>query len=134
MINKVILTGRMTNQPELNKTQADVSVTSFGLAVQRQYKGPDGNYPTDFLTCVAWRGTAEFICKHFDKGSAIGIVGSLQSRNYEDKQGNKRTAIEVVADEVHFIESKAEKKIDPEFQVPAIADGFTEIDDDECPF
>ena len=134
MINKVILTGRLTNQPELNKTATDVSVASFGIAVQRQYKGADGNYPTNFLNCVAWRGTADFICNHFGKGSLIGIVGSLQSRNYEDKQGNKRTAYEVIVEDVHFLESKAEKKIDPEFKAPASVDEFEDVQSDELPF
>ena len=98
MLNKVILTGRLTATPELRKTSSDVSVTSFSVAVQRQYKGPDGNYPTDFINCVAWRNTADFICKFFEKGQLIALVGSLQSRNYEDKTGAKRTAFEVVAD------------------------------------
>lgn len=136
MLNKVILMGRLTATPELKKTSSDVSVTAFSLAVQRQFKDRDGNYPTDFLNCVAWRNTAEFICKHFDKGNLISVVGSLQSRNYEDKHGNKRTAFEVVCDEAHFVESKTEKKIAPEFQKPADVNGFTEIDvdNDDLPF
>lgn len=133
MINKVILTGRLTAAPELKKTSSDVSVTAFSVAVQRQYKGPDGSYPTDFLNCVAWRHTAEFICKYFEKGSLIALVGSLQARNYEDKQGNKRTAFEVVCDEAHFVESKKEQKNAPELTPPPNAE-FTEVDDDELPF
>ena len=71
MLNKVILTGRLTATPELRKTSSDVSVVSFSVAVQRQYKGPDGNYPTDFINCVAWRNTADFICKYFEKGNPV---------------------------------------------------------------
>ncbi len=138
MINKVILTGRLTSDPELKKTSSDVSVTAFSVAVQRQYKDQSGNYPTDFINCVAWRNTAEFICKFFGKGNLIGLSGELQTRNYEDKNGNKRTVVEVVCSEAHFLESKADKerKIDPEFKAPPIADadGFEEIEDDNLPF
>ena len=135
MLNKVILTGRLTAAPELNKTSSGVAVTSFTLAVQRPYKDPSGNYSTDFINCVAWRNTAEFICKHFDKGNLISVVGELNSRKYEDKQGNKRVSIEVVCGEAHFVESK---KIDPEFKKPAnvTADDMEEIDPnaDDLPF
>ena len=133
MINKVILTGRLTTDPELKKTSSNVSVSAFSVAVQRQYKDQSGNCPTDFINCVAWRNTAEFICKHFKKGNLIALVGELQSRNYEDKQGNKRTAFEVICSEAHFVESK---KIDPEFKKPAnvTADDFEEVQDDDLPF
>ncbi len=140
MLNKVILTGRLTATPELRKTSSDVSVTSFSVAVQRQYKGPDGNYPTDFINCVAWRNTADFICKFFEKGQLIALVGSLQSRNYEDKTGAKRTAFEVVADEAHFVESKRDssRPVAPEFKAPPVTGGntveFEEVQDDELPF
>ena len=137
MINKVILTGRLTSKPELKKTSSDVSVTAFSVAVQRQYKDGQGNYPTDFINCVAWRNTAEFIAKYFDKGNLIALVGELQSRNYEDKQGNKRTAFEVICSEAHFVESK--KEVSPEFKAPKVtpnvsADDFEEVQDDELPF
>lgn len=134
MINKVILTGRLTATPELKKTSSDVSVTGFSVAVQRQYKDPSGNYPTDFISCVAWRNTAEFICRYFEKGNLIALVGELQTRNYEDKHGNKRTIVEVVCGEVHFVESK--QKVDPEFKKPenVAADDFEEVDDDNLPF
>ncbi|MBQ8893395.1 MAG: single-stranded DNA-binding protein [Clostridia bacterium] len=129
MINKVILTGRLTATPVLKKTSSDVPVTAFSVAVQRQYKGPDGNYPTDFLNCVAWRNTAEFICKYFQKGELIALVGALQTRNYEDKQGSKRIAFEVICDEAHFVESKR-KNAAPDVQ----AEEFQEVSDDELPF
>lgn len=136
MINKVILMGRLTADPELKKTSSDVSVVAFSVAVQRQFKDKSGNYPADFINCVAWRNTAEFICKYFNKGEQIAVVGSLQSRNYEDKQGNKRTAFEVICDEAHFVESKTdkEKKIAPEFKAPPNV-GLEEVDmDDGLPF
>ena len=138
MINKVILTGRLTQKPELKKTSSDVSVTAFSVAVQRQFKDKAGNYPTDFINCVAWRNTAEFIAKFFDKGNLIALVGELQSRNYEDKQGNKRTAFEVICTEAHFVESK--KEVAPEFKPPlkaapnVSADEFEEVTDDDLPF
>ena len=127
MINKIVLTGRLVAAPELKKTPSDVLVTSFSLAVQRQYKGPDGGYPVDFINVVAWRKTAEFICGHFEKGQMIGIVGSLQIRSYEDKTGNRRTVCEVQAEEVHFCGDR--EKIAPEFKSPDI-----DVDGDELPF
>ena len=137
MINKVILTGRLTATPELKKTSSDVSVVAFSVAVQRQFKDKEGNYLADFINCVAWRNTAEFIAKYFDKGNLIALVGELQSRNYEDKSGNKRTAFEVICSEAHFVESK--KEVSPEFKAPKTApnvsaDDFEEVQDDELPF
>lgn len=138
MINKVILTGRLTSTPELKKTSSDVSVVAFSVAVQRQFKDKQGNYPADFINCVAWRNTAEFIAKYFEKGNLIALVGELQSRNYEDKQGNKRTAFEVICSEAHFVESK--KEVSPEFKAPIAtppnvpAEDFEEIESDELPF
>lgn len=141
MINKAILIGRLTAQPELKKTQSGVSICSFSIAVQRNYKDANGSYTTDFINIVTWRNTAEFVCKFFTKGQLIGIVGSIQSRSYEDKNGNKRTAIEVVADEAQFVESKRESSAnsDPqEFKAPAVAGGndveFEEVEDDDLPF
>lgn len=109
MLNKVILTGRLTAAPELKITTGGISVTTFSIAVQRQYKSADGSYPTDFINIVAWRSTAEFITRFFEKGQLIAIVGSIQTRNYEDKTGAKRTAVEVVADEAQFVESKRDE-------------------------
>ena len=140
MINKAILIGRLTTQPELKKTQSGVSISSFSIAVQRNYKDVNGTYPTDFINIVTWRNTAEFVCKFFTKGQLIGIVGSIQSRNYEDKNGNKRTAIEVVADEAQFVESKRESAYNErqEFKAPPVAGGndieFEEVEDDDLPF
>lgn len=112
MLNKAILMGRLVADPELRKTPNGVSVTSFRIAVNRTYDREQ----TDWIDIVAWRQTADFVCKYFQKGSAIIVEGSIQTRNYEDKNGNKRTAVEVLADQVHFAESKngqsAEKQTD----------------------
>ena len=138
MLNKTILTGRLTAKPELKKTQTDVSVTSFSLAVQRNFKNGSGEYDTDFLNCVAWRNQADFIAKYFDKGQLITVVGSLTSRKYEDAEGHKRTAFEVVVDEAMFAESKSDRQQAPTFTAPATPGGndiaFEEFNDEELPF
>lgn len=108
--NKVILGGRLTADPELKTTQNSVSVTSFNLAVNRRFKSEQGQQQTDFISIVAWRQTAEFICRFFKKGSNICVVGSLQVRNFTDQQGNKRYVTEVVADEAYFCETKSENE------------------------
>lgn len=105
MFNLVVLTGRLTSDPEVKTTQSNVSVTSFCIAVQRQYKS--GEEPiTDFINIVAWRNTAEFVAKYFKKGNMIGIEGSIQTRKYTDRDGNNRVAFEVLASNVQFVESK----------------------------
>lgn len=104
-MNIAILTGRLTADPELKTTPNGVSVCSFSIAVDRKYKQGEEKQ-ADFINIVAWRGTAEFVSKHFSKGSAIGIEGSIQTRKYTDKNGNNRTTFEVVANNVHFIDSK----------------------------
>lgn len=108
MLNKVILMGRLTADPEHKQTPNGISVTSFSIAVERNFteKGSDKR-KADFINIVAWRQTADFICKYFAKGRMIAIEGSIQTRNYEDKQGNKRTAFEVIADQVYFADSKS---------------------------
>lgn len=103
MLNKSILMGRLTADPELRHTQNNIPVASFTLAVDRSY-GQEKQ--TDFLDIVAWRNTAEFVSKWFRKGMLVAVSGRLQTRTWEDKQGNKRKAVEVVADEVFFAESK----------------------------
>lgn len=104
MLNRTILMGRLTAGPELKKTPNGISVTSFTLAVQRNYQKDQ----TDFIPIVAWRQTADFICRYFEKGQLIALEGSIQTRSYTDKNGNKRTAFEVVAEHVYFTESKKE--------------------------
>ena len=100
--NKVILIGNVCSDPELKQSQSGISVCSFSIAVNRKYN-KDGNNEVDFFTIVAWRQQAEFVCKYFKKGKPILVCGQLQTRTWTDKQGNKRTAVEVVADEVSFV-------------------------------
>lgn len=107
MLNTAIIMGRLTADPELRTTQSGTSVTSFTVAVDRAYKSGDERQ-TDFINVVAWRGTAEFVSRYFAKGQMIAVQGSIQTRNYEDKNGNKRTAVEIVADNVSFCGSKSE--------------------------
>ena len=110
-LNKVVLAGRITADPELKQTPSGVSVLSFTIAVNRSYvaKGSDqGERQADFINVVAWRGTAEFISKYFRKGSAICVAGSIQTRNWQDQQGQRRYATEVVADEAMFVESRGD--------------------------
>lgn len=105
MFNLVVLTGRLTADPELKTTTSGISVTTFSIAVDRRYRSGEERQ-TDFINIVAWRSSAEFITKYFKKGSLIGIEGSIQTRKYQDKNGNSRTAFEVVANNVQFVESK----------------------------
>lgn len=100
--------GRLTEAPELKTTNSGAAVTSFSIAVERNYAPKGQERETDFIRITAWRQTAEFVCKYFTKGSMIALQGELQTRKYEDKHGNKRTAVEVVADNVSFCCSKAE--------------------------
>jgi single-strand DNA-binding protein len=103
--NKVILMGRLTADPELKQTQSGLTVTTFSLAVDRKYN-KDEEKKCDFIPIVAWKQTAEFICKYFKKGSAILLCGELQTRSWKDNQGNTRYATEVLANEVSFCEAK----------------------------
>lgn len=103
--NKVILMGRLTADPELKQTQSGLTVTTFSLAVDRKYN-KDEEKKCDFIPIVAWKQTAEFICKYFKKGSAILLCGELQTRSWKDNQGNTRNATEVLANEVSFCEAK----------------------------
>ena len=104
-LNKVILGGRLTNDPELKQTQSGISVCSFSIAVNRKV-AKDQEQKADFINCVAWRNTAEFIHRYFRKGSSLCIVGNIQTRSWDDKNGNKRYATEVIVDEALFVDSK----------------------------
>lgn len=150
MLNKVILMGRLTRDPELRHTQADIPVASFSLAVDRGFSRRDENQQNvDFINIVAWRNTAEFVSKWFSKGQLVAVSGRLQVRSYKDRDGNNRTACEVVADEVFFAESKRDSSSSapsfaPDMSVPApggfnsVSSGsdFEELvgDDGELPF
>lgn len=143
MLNKVILTGRICSDIELRITQSGTSVCSFRLAVQRRFKNADGNYDTDFISIVAWRGNADFINNHFKKGDPIELGGSLQTRNYE-KDGNTVYITEVVIDEVGFVLSKkdsAQTETEKAYPLPSEAtqissfEGFMPMPaDDSLPF
>lgn len=106
MLNRIIIMGRMVRDPELRTTQSGTSVTSFTLAVNRDFKGQNGEEETDFIDVVAWRQTAEFVCKYFAKGRMAIAEGRLQIREWKDKDGNNRRTAEVVADNVYFGDSK----------------------------
>lgn len=107
--NKVILGGRLTADPELKTTSSGVSYTNFSIAVNRSYsKNDDNQQQVDFINVIAWRTRAEFVTRYFHKGSSICIVGSIQTRTWQDNQGNKRYATDVVADEVNFVDSKGD--------------------------
>ena len=108
MLNKVVLMGRLTRDPELKHTQSNTSVTSFTLAVDRSFTRQGEERQTDFIDIVAWRSTAEFVTRYFRKGQLVAVSGRLQTRKWQDNQGNNRTAYEVVADEVFFAESRRE--------------------------
>ena len=106
MLNRAILMGRLTRDPELRQTPNNVSVATFSLAVDRNYQADKNNKVTDFINIVAWRHTAEFVSKYFTKGQLVAVEGPIQTRSYQDKDGNNRTAFEVVADQVYFAEKK----------------------------
>lgn len=111
MLNHITIMGRLTKDPELRRTGTGVAVTSFTVAVDRDFgTGDDGKKETDFIDCVAWRQTGEFVSKYFSKGSMIVVVGRLQIRPWVDKDGNKRRSAEIVADNVYFGESKKSKE------------------------
>lgn len=134
--NKVIIAGRISSMVELKKTPNGISVTSFSVAVNRR-----ASEETDFFDVVAWRGTAEFISKFFTKGSAICVSGSLQKRQWTDKNGAKRYAVEIIADEAHFVESKPKegfmgtKEEPPIDYSPSNNSSFEDLaGDEELPF
>lgn len=109
MLNKIVIMGRMTHDPELRHTESGTPVTTFCLAVDRDRKAKDGSRETDFIECVAWRGAAEFVSKYFGKGRMAVVDGRLQLRTWMDKEGNKRKVYEVQADNVYFGDSKREE-------------------------
>mgnify|MGYP003571251970 CR=1 FL=1 len=109
MLNTIILMGRLTRDPELRYTQSQTPVASFSLAVEQDYVPQGQERKTDFINCVAWRGTAEFVSKYFTKGQLAAVRGRLQIRDYTDRDGNKRQVAEVVVDNVYFAEKKRDR-------------------------
>ena len=108
MLNKIVIMGRLTRDPELRYTQSQTPVASFTVAVDRDFKNQDGSRSTDFIDCVAWRQGGEFVSRYFRKGSMIVVEGSLQSRQWQDRDGNKRTSWEINVENTYFGESKRE--------------------------
>ena len=133
MLNRIIIMGRLTADPELRRTGSGIAVTSFTIAVDRDFSTKDGGEKeTDFIDCVAWRNTGEFVAKYFTKGRMAVVSGRLQIRSYTDKDGNKRRVAEIVADSIYFGDSKNSNADQP----PAPAHDFSaiEVPDYELPF
>lgn len=137
--NKTIIGGRLTANPELKTTQSGTNVTSFTIAVNRK-KGKDGDQQSDFINCVAFRERAELICRYFGKGSSICIVGELQTRKWQDNNGNNRSATEVIVSEVCFVDSKSDNHSASTTYMPDVyknepKPSFADMDDDsDIPF
>lgn len=135
MMNVVALMGRITAIPELKTTTTGVSVTSFTLAVDRSYVQKGQERQTDFINCVAWRGTAEFITRHFRKGQRMAIAGELQQRTYTANDGGKRNVFEVIVNNAFFCESKAEPSV--EMAAAVSGNGFVDVNipaEEDLPF
>lgn len=138
-MNNVTLMGRLVKDPELKRTGSGVSVTAFTLAVNRAYVKKGEERQADFIDCVAWRGTADFICRNFKKGQMVALSGEIQTRSYETRDGDKRKATEIVVDNVYFCgdgqrEARKAPDIYPEDSVEALDDEEEVITDDDFPF
>ena len=136
MLNKVVLMGRLTKDPELRRTGSGTAVTSFSLACDRDFKSKSGDKDTDFIEVVAWKNTAEFVSKYFSKGRMAVVDGRLQIRDWTDKAGNKRITAEIVADNVYFADSKRDSDSAYNAREYEKNPDFAEIieDDGEIPF
>ena len=139
MLNKIILMGRLTRDPELRRTQSGTAVTSFSIACDRDFKSQSGEKETDFIDVVAWRNTAEFVSKYFAKGRMAVVEGRLQIRDWTDREGGKRRSAEVIADGIYFAGAKAaqpsEGNADEGTLPPPPAGDLQDLDDDgELPF
>lgn len=140
-MNRVVLVGRITHDLELKYTNGGIAVVNFSIAVNRNYTNEQGEREADFIRCVAWRGQAENMAKYVGKGSLIGVDGKIQSSTYETPQGEKRTSIDVVADQIEFLESKSSRQTGYE---PDVSQDFEDDDlyesaldiasDDDLPF
>lgn len=145
MLNHIVLMGRLTRDPEVRRTPNGISVTSFTLAVDRDFGSRDGDKQTDFIDIVAWRNTADFVGKYFSKGRMAVVSGRLQLRDWTDKDGGKRRSAEVVADNVYFADSKKDRdsggdyysaptggySSDSGYSTPVTGSNFAELDDDD---
>lgn len=131
-MNKAIIMGNLVRDPEMRTTQSQVPVCTFTVAVERRFKDQAGNRAADFINCVAWRLQAEFVTKYFHKGSRIVVVGSIQTRAYDDRDGNRRTATEIVVDEIYFGEKKASSGGHEQAPQPTDSDaGFFQAPDED---
>ena len=137
-MNKVILVGNLTRDPELSETGSGVSMCRFSIAVSRDYANADGNRETDFFNITVWRNRAEVCARYLKKGNKVGIVGSIQNRTYDDKDGNKRTVTDIVASEVEFLTPKnAQTDVGSDEEVSTVKreiPKLEEIDDNQLPF
>lgn len=131
MLNRVVLMGRLVRDPELRRTTNGTAAVSFTLAVDRDFKGQDGNKETDFIDIVAWRSTAEFVSKYFAKGRMAVVAGRLQIRDWNDKDGNKRRTTEIVADSVYFGDSNKPDSNAAAAPQPQQTADFAQMDDSE---
>ena len=144
MLNKAILVGRLTRDPELKSTQSGVPVLNFTVAVQRRYKDANGERQSDFINCVAFRQTAEFIANYFKKGNMISIDGSIQTRSWDDNEGKRRYATEVIVNDAGFVESRRDSEASAQMQSNSFAEGDSlpemptefgsDATDDDLPF
>ncbi len=145
-MNKVILVGRLARDPELRTTQSGTPVVSFTVACDRRFAKQGEERQADFINCVAWNKTAEFISRYFTKGMRIALDGRIQTRSYDDQNGNKRYITEVVAEDVEFAQSKNESGSNGGYQAPAYSapvapqapsadiDGFMPVEEEDLPF
>lgn len=127
-MNRVIMVGNLTKDPELSETPNGIKVCRFGIAVQRKYRNEQGKKEADFFNVIAWRGLAESVAKYLEKGSKAGVSGSLQTRTYDANDGSKRYATEIVADEVEFLSQRKTENARPS------VDELPPIDDPDLPF
>ena len=135
MLNKTIVMGRLTADVVLRRTQSGTAVASFTLAVDRDFKGQNGERETDFLNCVAWKGAAEFVSNYFQKGSLMVVSGRLQTRNFETQNGERRTATEIIAENVYFGGAKKETGNNlGAYEEPYEDEDFLPVDEDNIPF
>ena len=138
MLNHITIMGRLVRDPELRRTGNGTAVANFSVAVDRDFSGKDGGEKeTDFIDCVAWRNTGEFVSKYFTKGAMIVVSGRLQIRKWQDKDGNNRYSTEIVADNCYFGESKRSESATGStggfgYAKPAGAPNFVEVDDDDA--
>ena len=136
-MNKVILIGRLTKDPELTTTGSGISVCRFALAVERKFTHADGEKEVDFLNIVAWRGLADNCNKYLRKGNKCGVVGSIQTRSYDASDGTKKYLTEIIAEEIEFLSSKTENENKPQTESQKrqeVMKNFTPIDDSQLPF